>query len=74
MNFHEHPSNGSQDTVEKACCCSCEVSVIIDQSEKNYLFSRACVRGTNFEKNPSNGRRDAVEKYYVPFITLVNKI
>jgi hypothetical protein len=49
MNFQEHPSNGSQDTAEKAHCCSCEVSVIIDQSEKNFLFSRECVKSPSYE-------------------------
>jgi hypothetical protein len=54
MNFQEHPSSGSQDTAKKAHCCSCEVSLIIDQSGKNaYFLGHAFkVRGTNFEKMP----------------------
>jgi hypothetical protein len=56
MNFQEHLSNGSQGTAEKAHCCSCEVSVIINQSEKiaYFLGHVLNVRGTNFEKNSSN--------------------
>ena len=49
MNFQEHPSDGNQGTTEKAHFCSCEVSVIIDQSEKNCLFSRACVKSARYE-------------------------
>ena len=49
MHFQEHPPNGSQDTAEKTHYCSCEVAVIMDQSEKNCLFSTACVKSARYE-------------------------
>jgi len=81
MNFQEHPSNGSQGTTERAHFCSCEVSVIIDQSEKNCLFSRACVKSARYEfwEKSLKWKARCNWKYYsydflVPFITLVNEI